>query len=120
MGQGQKWKNRIEEEVKVKVDWSMEKKLGLGPIAKHTQGPKASLLWTLISGPMFSPIRFGPPISIQSPIRIGLPEESKAQLKWAPATSKDGSDYDPPSPVTQLSLPPVPARHYSFLWIHNS
>ena len=28
------------------------------------------------------------------------PEESKAQLKWAPATSKDGSDYDPPSPVT--------------------
>jgi hypothetical protein len=27
------------------------------------------------------------------------PEESKAQLKWAPATSKDGSDYDPPSPV---------------------
>jgi hypothetical protein len=28
------------------------------------------------------------------------PEESKAQLKWAPAASKDGSDYDPPSPVT--------------------
>ena len=27
------------------------------------------------------------------------PDESKAQLKWAPATSKDGSDYDPPSPV---------------------
>jgi hypothetical protein len=27
------------------------------------------------------------------------PEESKAQLKWASATSKDGSDYDPPSPV---------------------
>jgi hypothetical protein len=25
--------------------------------------------------------------------------KSKAQLKWAPATSKDGSDYDPPSPV---------------------
>jgi hypothetical protein len=28
------------------------------------------------------------------------PEKFKAQLKWAPAASKDGSDYDPPSPVT--------------------
>jgi hypothetical protein len=26
-------------------------------------------------------------------------QKSKAQLKWAPAASKDGSDYDPPSPV---------------------
>ena len=32
------------------------------------------------------------------------PEESKAQLKWAPATSKDGSDHDPPSPVTTVEL----------------
>jgi hypothetical protein len=45
------------------------------------------------------------------------PEESKAQLKWAPATSKDGSDYDPPSPVTkQLSSPPAPEEQCPFSW----
>ena len=38
--------------------------------------------------------------TIYKPNPNWAPEESKAQLKWAPATSKDGSDYDPPSPVT--------------------
>jgi hypothetical protein len=55
--------------------------------AKDTQGPILQLLFTpkaQAQSIMDSRIR-------QAQFDLG-PEESKAQLKWAPATSKDGSD----------------------------
>jgi hypothetical protein len=62
-------KNREEKEFN-------SKKLGLGPINLDTQGPIFQLLFTPNSCPI-----------AQAQSEFG-PDESKAQLKWAPATSK--------------------------------
>jgi hypothetical protein len=96
-GQGAKTgkeRKRKKKKIKIKVNWA----LTIDPIQ-----PKPNLIWApkLHPGPrpkLYSSINFGFSLFI-GPIRFELPEESKAQLKWAPATSKDGSDYDPPSPV---------------------
>ena len=97
-------------------------KLPLGPINLDTQGPI-----TLYTPAGSSPIQFGPPTSVQAQFDMGsqtskiqfiwIPEESKAQLKWASATSKMQTNswalhLRPKSSVqflsTWLSRPPAP------------
>jgi hypothetical protein len=66
------------------------------PINLHTQAQWVQLLCT----PSASPIA-------QAQSEMG-PEESKAQLKWAPATSKDGSDQIHRHQLPWLCHPPAP------------
>jgi hypothetical protein len=87
-----------------------KKKKRVGPVDLLTS-PSPIILgflctWPMPASPSVMDTQAGPnqPIwaslfTVHKPNPNWASQKSKAQLKWAPATSKDGSDHDPPSPV---------------------
>lgn len=95
LGKVQERKERKKEKEKEKsmglrpVDLLTKAQIHFSPSAKDTHtGPGPTLLHQTTWASLFT---------IHLPNPIWAPEESKSQLLWAPATSKDGFDYDPPS-----------------------
>jgi hypothetical protein len=68
------------------MDTPAQSKIVIFTQCTQAQGPSSTLQFWVFT--------------VHKPNPNWVSQKSKAQLKWAPATSKDGSDYDPPSPVT--------------------